>query len=213
MRNLAAHWAQLPTPELREKLVIEIGENWLAEDGTVDLLVTALADVEPVVERRAMCALRDCLQPRTAKDRARAAKTKSGKAASDIFDRFEKSVTPAHRQRIAQLLTSALERAGSNPKALLWPDWYIELLGLTATRGNAAAIAALSRLRPMAGESRRTEFEKLDPDNLPWPTNVVAEKKGIPPGTPFVRVKSIGTGLLDAKNLERAIAAIEARAA
>jgi hypothetical protein len=211
VRNLAAHWAGLPMPEWREKLMTEIGPEWLSDEGTVELLIAALGDPEPAVERRAMCVLRDCLQPRSRKERAKAAKTQSGKAAQEAVDQFEKWLSPAHRERIAWLVTAALERAGDKPKALLWPDWYIELLGLTATRGNTRALEALERLRPMAGEPRRTEFEKLDPDNLPWPTSVIAEKKGIPPGTPFMRVKSIATGLLDLKNLERAIAAIKAR--
>src|SRR5258706_322321 len=53
--------------------------------------------------------------------------------------------------------------------------------------------------------------ETPDRDNLPWPTSVLAEKKGIPPGTPFVRVWSNPTGLLDLKGLEEAIERIRRR--
>ena len=63
----------------------------------------------------------------------------------------------------------------------------------------------------MAGETRRSEFEALDPENLPWPTSILAERKGIPPGTPFVRVWSRPTGLLDLKGLEDALARIRRR--
>ncbi len=199
VRNLAAHWVEVPMPQWREKLVTDFDPEWLADEGAVELLIAALGDAEPAVERRAMCVLQGCLRPRSRKD------------ASEMLDQLERRLSPADRKRIAGLVTSALERAGDNPKALLWPDWYIELLGFTATRGNARAVAALERLRPRAGEPRRTEFERLDPDNLPWETAMVARKKGIASGTPFVRIKSIGTGLLDLENLDRAIAAIRAR--
>jgi hypothetical protein len=65
----------------------------------------------------------------------------------------------------------------------------------------------------MAGETRRSEFETLDPYNLPWPTSTIARKKGIPPGTPFVRAWSRPTGLLDLKGLEEAIERIRRREA
>jgi hypothetical protein len=69
----------------------------------------------------------------------------------------------------------------------------------------------LEGFRKMAGETRRSKFEPLDPDNLPWPTSILAKKKGIPPGTPFVRLWSISTGLLDLEGLEEAIERIRRR--
>jgi len=63
----------------------------------------------------------------------------------------------------------------------------------------------------MAGETRRSEFEALDPEDLPGPTSILAEKKSLPLGTPFVRVWSIATGLLDLKGLEDAIERIRRR--
>ena len=69
-------------------------------------------------------------------------------------------------------------------------------------------IARLERLRPFSGASRRTVFEKLDPDNLPWPTGVLAEKKGV---RPVMTVWDLGTGLLEIKLLESALRQIRAR--
>jgi hypothetical protein len=63
----------------------------------------------------------------------------------------------------------------------------------------------------MAGETRRSEFATLDLCNLPWPTSIVSGKKGVPRGTPFVRVWSQSTGLLDIKGLEEAIERIRRR--
>ena len=63
----------------------------------------------------------------------------------------------------------------------------------------------------MAGETYRVEVETLDPDNLPWPTSMMAAKKGIKPGTPFKRISHIPTGLLDLKGLEEAIQRIRRR--
>ena len=115
-------------------------------------------------------------------------------------------MTPARRARITRTVTAALDRRADNSKALTWPDDYIELLGHSATRTDQRAIALLEKFRTVAGETRRSEFEALDPGNL-----VLAERKGIPPGTPFVRVWSIPTGLLDLKGLEDAIERIRRR--
>jgi hypothetical protein len=108
-------------------------------------------------------------------------------------------------------VTAALDRRADNPKALTWPDDYIELLGHSATRTDQRAIALLEAFRKMAGETRRSAFETLDPENLPLPTSILAQQKGIPPGTPFVRVWSIPTGLLDLEGLEDAIERIRRR--
>jgi hypothetical protein len=74
-------------------------------------------------------------------------------------------------------------------------------LGHSANRTDQRAVTLLEQFRAMAGETRRSEFETLDPCNLSWPTSIVAQKKGIPPETPFVRVWSRPTGLLDLKGL------------
>lgn len=104
-----------------------------------------------------------------------------------------------------------VEELANNPKALTWPDDYIELLGRAATRPDQRAITLLEEFRKMAGEPRSAEVEALDAENLPGPTSILAEKKGIPPGTPFARVWSIPTGLLDLKGLEDAIERIRRR--
>ena len=211
---LAARWKELASPEWRENLVSAIAgafHTWVSE-GSVDALITALGDPVDNVARQSVTLLTACLREPTARERKDAAKTLSGTVALETFDRAAQWMTTARRERITQLVTDRLARRAANPKALTWPDWYIELLGHSATRADQRSIAVLEGFRPMAGEPRRTEFEKLDPWNLPWPTSVLAEKRGIPPGTPFVRIWSLGTGLLDLKNLQEALARIRARA-
>jgi len=213
VHGLAARWGELPSPQWREMLVSEIGQAfhlWI-DEGTIELLLAALDDPEDRVARRAVGPLVDCLREKTEKERKKMAKTSRGKAALEASDQAAAWLTPARRARIAKATTAALERCAGNPKALTWPDDYIELLGLSASRGDPHAIAVLERFRPMAGETRRYETETLDPYNLPWPTSVVAEKKGIPPGTPFARVWSKPTGRLDLKGLEEAIERIRRR--
>ena len=213
VHGLAARWRDLPSPQWREMLVSEIGQAfhlWV-EEGTIELLLAALDDPEDKVARRAVKLLTSCLREPPTKERKKIAKTLRGKAALEAWDQAPAWMTPARRARVAKAVTAALDRCADNPKALTWPDDYIELLGHTATRTDQRAIALLEGFRKMAGETRRSEFEALDPENLPWPTSILAEKKGIPPGTPFVRVWSIPTGLLDLKELEDAIERIRRR--
>jgi hypothetical protein len=213
VRGLAARWRELPTPEWREMLVSEISQAfhlWV-DEGTIELLLAALEDADDKVARRAVKTLLYCLSEPTIKERKEAAKTRRGKAMLDAWDQARAWMTPARRVRVARAVTAALDRCADNPKALTWPDDYIELLGHSATSTDERAIALLEGFRKMAGETRRSEFEKLDPDDLPWPTSILAEKKGVPPGTPFVRVWSIPTGLLDLARLNDAIAHIRRR--
>ena len=213
MHGLAARWRDLPLPQWREMLVSEIGQAfhlWV-EEGIVELLLAALDDPDDRVARRAVKLLTSCLREPPAKERKKIAKTLRGKAALEAWDHATAWMTPARRARVAKAVTAALDRCADNPKALTWPEDYIELLGHSATRTDQRAIALLEGFRKMAGETRRSEFEALDPENLPWPTSILAEKKGIPPGTPFVRVWSIPTGLLDLKGLEDAIERIRRR--
>jgi hypothetical protein len=213
VQGLATQWRELPSPLWREALVTEIGQafnEWL-DEGTLELLLAALEDPEDNVARRAVKLLVYCLREPPARDRSKLAKTRSGQAALEARDQAAAWMTAARRARAASAVTAALDRCRENPKALFWPDDYIELLGLTAPHTDQRAVALLEGLRPLAGETRRSEFEPLDPHNLPWPTSVLAEKKGIPPGTPFVRVWSKPTGLLDLKGLEDALARIRGR--
>ncbi|HWV91389.1 MAG TPA: hypothetical protein VNZ59_15045 [Burkholderiales bacterium] len=112
------------------------------------------------------------------------------------------------RARMTQGLVRAIARHNERPLELLWLQWYVELLGLTANASDELAIAQLERLRPFSGASRRTAWEKLDPDNLPWPTSVLAEKKGV---RPVATLWEFGTGLLEIKVLESALKQIRAR--
>ena len=213
VRGLAARWGELPYPQWREMLVSEVGQAfhlWI-DEGTIELLLAALDDPEDQVARRAVGPLIDCLREKAARERKEMVKTLRGKAALEASDQAAAWMTPVRRARIAKAVTAALDRCAGDPRALTWPDDYIELLGLSASRADQRAIALLEGFRPLAGETRRYETETLDPDNLPWPTSVLAEKKGIPPGTPFVRVWSNPTGLLDLKGLEEAIERIRRR--
>ena len=213
VHGLAARWLDLPSPQWREMLVSEIGQAfhlWV-EEGTIELLLAALDDPEDKVARRAVKPLTSCLREPPPKERKEIAKTLRGRAALEAWDQATAWMTPARRARVATAVTAALDRCADNPKALTWPDDYIELLGHSATRTDQRAITLLEEFRKMAGETRRSEFEALDPENLPGPTSVLAEKKGIPPRTPFVGVWSIPTGLLDLKGLEDAIERIRRR--
>lgn len=210
---LAARWRDLPSPRWREMLLSEIGQAfhlWV-DEGTIELLLAALDDPDVQVARRAVGPLIGCLREWPGKERKKTAKTLRGKAALEAWDQAAAWLTPARRARIAQAVTAALDRCADNPKALTWPDDYIELLGHSATRTDQRAIARLEGFRKMAGETRRSEVEALDPENLPWPTSMLAEKKGLAPGTPFVRIWSKPTGLLDLKRLEEAIERIRRR--
>lgn len=207
VHGLAARWRELPSPQWREMLVSEIGQafhQWV-DEGTIELLLAALDDPEAKVARRAVGPLIARLRERPGKERKEIAKTLRGKAALEASDQAAAWMTPGRRARIAKSVTAALERCADNPKALTWPDDYIELLGHSATRADQRALALLEGFRAMAGETRRSEVEALDPESLPSSTSMVAERKGVAPGTRFVRISSRGTGLLDLRRLEDAI--------
>lgn len=213
--NLAASWRELESAHWREMLVSEIGQSldrWM-DEGTIELLLAALEDPEHRVARRAPRLLSECLAERTARERKALAKTQRGEAALQAFEQAAGWLTRARRARIATAVTARLERCAGDPKILTWPDDYVELLGLSATRGDARAIALLEAFRAIAGDTRYSKVEELDPDNLPRQTARVAEEKGIPPGTPFKRIESLPTGLLDGKKLEQALERIRNRAA
>lgn len=211
VHGLAARWSDLPSPQWRERLVSEIGQAvhlWV-DEGTIELLLAALDD--PEVARQAVGSLIECMRERPDRERKKMSKTLRGKAALDAWDKMAVWITPARRARVASAVTAALEGCADNPKALTWPDKYIELLGHSANRTDQRAVTLLEQFRAMAGETRRSEFDTLDPYNVPWPTSIIAKKKGISPGTPFVRVWPRPTGLLDLKGLEEAIERIRRR--
>ena len=213
VHGLAARWSDLPSAQWRERLVSEIGQAihlWV-DEGTIELLLAALDD--PEVARQAVGPLIECMRERPDRERKQMGKTLRGKAALDAWDKMAVWTTPARRTRIANAVTAALDGCAANPKALTWPDRYIELLCHSANRTDRRAVTLLENFRGMVGETRRSELETLDPRNLPWPTSMVSRQKGVPPGTPFVRVWSQPTGLLDRKGLEEAIERIRRREA
>jgi hypothetical protein len=130
------------------------------------------------------------MRERPDRERKKMTKTLRGKAALDAWDKMAVWITPARRARVANAVTAALDGCASNPKALTWPDKYIELLGHSATRTDQRAVTRLEQFRAMAAETRRSES-----------------------GTPFARVWSRPTGLLDLKGLEEAIERIRLRGA
>ena len=213
VHELATRWNDLPSPQCREMLVSEIEQAihlWV-DEGTIELLLAALDDRQ--VARQAVGSLIECMRERPAEERMHMAKTLRGKTALDAWGKMAVWIPPARRARVAHAVTTALAGCADNPRALTWPDKYIELLGHSANRGDQRAVALLEQFRAMAGETRRAEFEALDPYHLPFPTSILATKKGISPGTPFVRVWSRPTALLDLKGLEKAIERIRHREA
>lgn len=210
---VAAAWPELPSATWRESLVTEIDQAFLdwIEEGTFELMIAALEDPEIGVSRRAIGTLRAFVAPLTAKERKDAGKTKSGKAYLEARDRVAPWITAPRRARMTRALIAILRGYPENRPSLFWPDKFIDLLGHTATRDDDEALSLLEGIRPLAGEPYRCETTTLDPDNLPWPTSILAQRKGIPVGTPMKHVAVISTGLLDLKNLEDAIARIRAR--
>ena len=214
VQAVAAAWRELPSAEWRANLIIEISQRFLdwIDEGTFELLVAALEDPEISVSRRAVSTLQAYVAPLPAKERKNAEKTKGGKAYLASLDRAAPWITAARRARMTRAVIAILRGYPENRPSLFWPDKFVELLGHTATRDDEEALSLLEGFRPLAGETYRCETTTLDPYNLPWPTSILAERKGIPPGTPMAHVSVIPTGLLDLENLEDAIARIRARA-
>lgn len=214
VQAVAAAWRALPSAEWRTNLIVEIDQAFLdwIEEGTFELLIAALEDPEISVSRRAVSTLHGYVAPLTAKERKATEKTKRGKAYLDARDRSAPWITAERRARMTRALIAILRGYPENRGTLMWPDRFVDLVGHTATRDDEEALRLLEGFRPLAGEPYRCETTTLDPYNLPWPTSILAQRKGLPPGTPMKHVAVISTGLLDLKNLESAIARIRARA-
>lgn len=181
--DLAKQWLQLGTQEQRRTLLSEISQFWSewSGDGAVELTISALDEPDDKVRGYALLCVKAAIG----------------------------SVSSEQRARISQALVKAMARHNERPMELFWLERYVELLGLTARASDELVLARLERLRPHAGEPRRTLVEKLDPDNLPFGSRLVAEKKGAP--LPVARVSSLGTGRLDGAILENALKQIRAR--
>src|SRR6202158_4581822 len=120
------------------------------EEAPIEWLLAARGDRADKAARRAVKVLTSCLREPPAKERKKIAKTLRGRAALEAWDQATAWMTPARRARVAKAVTAALERCADNPKALTWPDDYIELLGHSATRTDQRAIALLEEFRRMA---------------------------------------------------------------
>jgi hypothetical protein len=177
---LTKQWLRLGSAEQRGVLLQEIGPDWDRE-WKIEIAIAALEEPD---------------------DKVRGYAVVLAKYAAP------QGINADQRARMTQGLVRAIARHNERPLELLWLQWYVELLGLTANASDELAIAQLERLRPFSGASRRTAWEKLDPDNLPWPTSVLAEKKGV---RPVATLWEFGTGLLEIKVLESALKQIRAR--
>ena len=182
IRGLATQWLRLGTDEQRRILLQELGREW-GDEWTVEIAIAALEEPDDKVRGYAVLCAKDAAQ--------------------------RGSISPERRSRITQGLVRAMARHNERPMELFWLDKYVELLGLTASASDELVLARLERLRSCAGAPRRTVVEKLDPDNLPFGSRLVAERKGVP--LPVARVWSLGTGLLDIELLETALKRIRAR--
>ena len=178
--GLTKQWLRLGSAEQRGVLLQEIGPDW-DHEWKIEIAIAALEEPDDKVRGYAVV-LAKYAAPR--------------------------GISADQRARMTQGLVRAIARHNDRPLELLWLAWYVELLGLTANASDELAIAQLERLRPFSGASRRTAWEKLDPDNLPWPTSVLAEKKGV---RPVATLWEFGTGLLEIKVLESALKQIRAR--
>jgi len=183
LRGLTTQWLRLGTDEQRRILLQEIGGEW-GDEWMVEIAIAALEEPDDKVRGYAVLLAKGAAQ--------RGA-----------------SISPEQRARITQGLVRAMARHNERPMELFWLDKYVELLGLTASASDELVLARLERLRSCAGAPRRTVVEKLDPDNLPFGSRLVAERKGVP--LPVARVWSLGTGLLEIKLLETALRQIRAR--
>src|SRR5688500_11143630 len=180
--GLTRQWLRLGTEEQRRVLLQEIGPEW-GDEWMVEIAIAALEEPDDKVRGYAVLVAKGAVQ--------RGAR-----------------ISPAQRARITQGLVRAMARHNERPLELFWLPWYVELLGLTADASDELVIGRLERLRPFSGASRRTVFEKLDPDNLPWPHNVLAEKKGV---RLVATVSYLATGLLEIELLETSLRQIRAR--
>jgi len=178
--GLTRQWLRIGTEEQRRVLLQEIGPDW-DHEWKLEIAIAALDEPDDKVRGYAVLLAKYAAQG---------------------------GISAGQRARITQGLVRAMARHNERPLELFWLERYVELLGMTAAASDELVIARLERLRPLFGASRRTVFEKLDPDNLPWPDKLLAEKKGV---RPVMAVWDLGTGLLEIKVLETALRQIRAR--
>src|SRR6185295_10387424 len=132
--GLTRQWLQIGAEEQRRILLQELGPEW-GDEWRVEIAIAALEEPNDKVRGYAvLCAL----------EVARRA-----------------ALSADQRARITPALMRPMARYDERPKQLFWLEYYVELLGLTASASDQAVIAQLEGLRRFAGASRRTVPEKL----------------------------------------------------
>ena len=182
IHGLTKEWLQLGTAEQRRVLLQELGPGW-GDEWTIEIAIAALDEPDDKVRGYAVICLKDPAE--------------------------RGAITAPQRARTTQGVVRAMARYNEHPMDLFWIEKYVELLGLTASASEDIVIARLERLRPFAGASRRTVWQKLDPDNLPSPHPRHDWPSGLP--KPVARVWDLGTGLLEIEILETALKRIRTR--
>jgi hypothetical protein len=181
--GLAKQWLAIGTEEQRRVLLQELSPEW-DDAWRIEIAIAALEEPNDKVRGYAVLCAKDAVEGYSA-------------------------INADQRARITHALVRAMARHNERPLELFWLEKYVALLGMTASASDELVIARLERLRPFAGASRRTVVEKIDPENLPFGSREVAEKKGLP--LPVARVWDLGTGLLEIKTLDTALKRIRAR--
>jgi hypothetical protein len=213
--GLAEKWSELPDTVWRETLLRDCLlsefsnhlDQWV-DESTIDLFIRAVDDPDVKVSGRAVIGLRECLAPLSKKEQTAMAKTISGKARLDAKLKLNDCVTSERRRRITAAILGKLKNHQGDPRQIPWFDWHVEVLGYVANRNDGEVIEVLTGFSSIAGEPFTTSYSEFDPNNLPWPDKLLAEKKGV---TPTLAIRYTPTGLLDINLLNMALRSINQR--
>jgi len=213
--GLVEAWPELPDTEWRETLLRNILLSELSshldqwdDESIIDLFIRAVDDPNAHVSGRAVIGLRECLMPLHDKEQTAMAKTISGKARLAAILKLNGCVTGERRRRITAAILGKLKNHQGDPQQIPWFDWHVDVLGYAANRNDQEVVEMLTSFRGIAGDPFTTSYNSFDPDNLPWPEKLLAEKKGI---VPTMAIRYTPTGLLDLNRLERALQSIRQR--
>jgi len=209
--GLAAEWAALAGPMWRAEVVSEIEQAldlWV-DEGTVDLVLTALEDPSRDVRAKAIWALVAIVRDIPERER-RSARTDVARRAITARDTLLGWLTPARRSRASQRLVTMIREHRQEPYPVL--SQIVEVLGYCAESDDGDARQALESLRSVSGEAFHVTYEAVDESKLDWRERLVAQRKGIPADRIRARIVHRPTGLLDQEVLLAALERIRARA-